>query len=503
MDWLERNKKTLILLGAIMLVAFVIRVINLTILPVFVDEAIYIRWSQIMRVESGLRFLPLSDGKQPLFMWITIPFFKIFSDPLFAGRFVSVLSGTGTITGIFALSLRLLDSKKSALTAAFLYSISPFSVFFDRMALADSLLTFFGVWTVFFGLLMAQTKRLDFAMITGFFLGGALLTKSPALFFVLLLPTLLIFVHGNLKNPKALIKYILLYAPVYLIGYGLYNILRLGPNFHLISSRNQDYVYPFTHILTSPLNPLISHLGDLVNWFSLLGPGVIFLLLPLALFTLYKKNKKVLMMLLIFISLPLLAQSIYAKVFTARYVLFVIPFIMITVSSALLTQNPKFKRMSMALLIIFAVFSLIQNFFFLTNPQKALLPRGERSGYLEDWTSGYGIKEVSEILEQKHLESSGKIVVGTEGYFGTLPDGLQIYLNHRPEITIVGVGVNLTELPSQLSESKAFGNTTYLVINDSRLLVEPQEIGLKEIASYPKATKPDGKTEQLKLYEVQ
>ncbi len=67
----------LILLGLVALTAFFARLYNLTILPVFVDEAIYIRWSQVMKAESTLRFLPLSDGKQPLFMWVVIPFLKI------------------------------------------------------------------------------------------------------------------------------------------------------------------------------------------------------------------------------------------------------------------------------------------------------------------------------------------------------------------------------------------------------------------------------------------
>ena len=56
----------------IIIVFFLFRLINLTILPIFADEAIYIRWSQVMKAEPTLRFLPLSDGKQPLFVWIWI-----------------------------------------------------------------------------------------------------------------------------------------------------------------------------------------------------------------------------------------------------------------------------------------------------------------------------------------------------------------------------------------------------------------------------------------------
>ena len=61
----------------ILLIAVILRFSYPNSLPVFADESIYIRWAQIMRSEATLRFLPLSDGKQPLFMWAAIPFLKI------------------------------------------------------------------------------------------------------------------------------------------------------------------------------------------------------------------------------------------------------------------------------------------------------------------------------------------------------------------------------------------------------------------------------------------
>src|SRR5574343_1375587 len=83
--------------GLLIVSLYSLRFYHLTILPVFADEAIYIRWAQVMKAEETLRFLPLSDGKQPLFMWVIIPFLKLISDPLIAGRIVSVLCGLGTM----------------------------------------------------------------------------------------------------------------------------------------------------------------------------------------------------------------------------------------------------------------------------------------------------------------------------------------------------------------------------------------------------------------------
>ena len=57
--------KKIVLTGAVILFfGILLRFTNLNSLPIFADEAIYVRWSQVMRAEATLRFLPLSDGKQ-------------------------------------------------------------------------------------------------------------------------------------------------------------------------------------------------------------------------------------------------------------------------------------------------------------------------------------------------------------------------------------------------------------------------------------------------------
>src|SRR3989344_1722286 len=91
---------------AILVLAVFLRTYNIFSIPIFADEAIYIRWAQVMRAEPSLRFLPLSDGKQPLFMWVVIPFLKILKDPLLAGRTVSMFTGLATILGIFLVTER-------------------------------------------------------------------------------------------------------------------------------------------------------------------------------------------------------------------------------------------------------------------------------------------------------------------------------------------------------------------------------------------------------------
>ncbi len=502
------KKNWIFLIGAIVVLSlFLLRFYHLTILPVFADEAIYIRWAQVMKAEETLRFLPLSDGKEPLFMWVMIPFLKFISDPLFAGRAVSVFSGLATCLGISYLSFLLFKSKKTALAAAFIYTVSPFPFFFERLALADSMLSMFGIWTFIFTYLAITRERLDFAMIAGFMLGGAWLTKSPALFFALMIPTLLLFASWK-KGAKNIffksVKLIALNLPIFFIGYGMYNILRLGPNFSMIARRNFDYVWPVSHFLTSPFDPLKPFLLQALEWIRMMGPWSVLLLLAMGIIFNFRKNWKELAVLIIWFLGPIIVQAEFAKVFTARYILFSIPFLTVIAASAFTRENKLWGRFSTFIFAFFIAQSLIFNYRLITDPSKADLPRSERSGYLEEWTAGQGIKESADFLknQSQFLKPGEKIVAGTEGYFGTLPDGLQIYLNSDSNIVVVGVGLDFTKLPQSLAESRKSGNRTFLIVNDERFHGDAESQGLKLIAAYPKATRPKGNHQSLLLFEL-
>ena len=131
------------------------------------------------------------------------------------------------------------------------------------------------------------------------------------------------------------------------------------------------------------------------------------------------------------------------------------------------------------------------------------MPFDMRSGYLEDWTAGWGQKEVANYLIEK-ANGGQKIVVGTDGFFGTLPDGLQIYTQGTPNITVIGGSPSIKTLPESLTNSlldKA--NTVYLVANASRVNLSPQDMSrLELIGSYPKPARADGTHETLLFFQL-
>lgn len=565
-----------------------IRIYNLLILPLFVDEAIYIRWSQVMRAEPTLRFLPLTDGKQPLFMWLTIPFQKLISDPLYAGRLVSVFAGLGSMLGIFFLSNNLLTYIRHAelaslekggvsvpqttkqsdimqqylpLIATALYVISPYHLFFDRMALADSLLNMFGIWAMVFAIHNLRNPRLDLTIITGATLGAAWLTKSPAIFFLILLPALLIIKLPKLLSSRArktiaksrpllssrasrsqaiaknddersptttyplwqLTRLLISWGISAAIAFAIYNILRLGPEFHQIAIRNGDYLYPFSEVMSHPLDPLVRNLKDVLGFYWILLTPAICIPAIYGIYVLIRKHTTLTLWLLAWNIGPLLAQTFLAQNVTARYFLFTTTPILIfaafglnvilsevipTVIGSTKSKNPSptatnhFLQKFIVHCSLFIIFLILfyTDYRLLTNPESAHLPQIERSGYLEEWTAGQGIPEIVSYLKTQSKDHT--LVIGTEGEWGSIPSGLAAYFNQDPRVTILHHSHVIDQVPPELYNSLA-QHQVYLVFNNERLHIEdPSAQGLKLIMEFPKATRQDGTYQTTQLFQV-
>ncbi len=473
-----------------------LRLYQLNHVPIFVDEAIYIRWSQVMKNEPTLRFLPQSDGKQPLFMWLTIPFLKVVSDPLIAGRLVSVASGLGSLLGIGILAFLFTKSVNISLLTSLIYTITPFTVFFDRMSLVDSLLSMFGIYSLVFGIIFVKTTRFDIAMLLGFVLGGALLTKSPAIFFYAWQAVLFLFFSKNLFLKKQrnntlvrIAKYVFGYFTAFVISQAMFNILRLGPNFHLINSRNQDYIFSFNELLNHPLNPLIGNLKSSLFWLIILFTWPIIIFIFSSFFD--KKQRKNSLSLLSLCLIPLFAQAFVAKVYTPRYILFATTPLLVLAGLGIkpLFNNLKNKNLRFFLPALLLIFPFIRSVGYVTRPENTPMPQRMRNGYFEMWTAGTGQKQVAEYLIKRLSQNNNKnIIVGTEGFFGTLPDGLQIYTQDHPRIIVIGVGI-ISSMPEALTNSLSDpNNEVYLLVNKTRNLLPQNDLAqLELIAEYPKA----------------
>lgn len=489
---MKRNKfiwSIIILVG----LYFFTRFINLTILPIFTDEAIYIRWGQIGLADAAHRFLSLEDGKQPLFIWLMYPMLKVFSDPLVAGRMVSVLAGFLSLTGIIAVT-KVLFNKKASLFAGLLYVLSPYFLFYDRLALYDCLTTAFFIWGLFFQVLLVQKRRLDLALLLGFVIGGGLLTKSSAQFIIFLLPfSLLLFDFKAKPQKRHFLTWFGLSTISVILGIGFSFIIKLSPLAHMVGQKNLTFIISFTEFFAHPFSRLVGNLSGLTNWLIayLTWPWVIAILISIiyGLKTCWQKT----LLLCVWFSFPYFVLASFGQVLYPRFTLFMTPPLLVLLAYGL--SSLKFKNiLSYAICyMLFASLAIAFSAKLLINPINAPLPSADRFQFIDDWPAGYGIKEVIEFAKTQAQKES--IFIATEGTFGLTPYALTIYLQDTPNLEIQGFWPISTYIEEQII-GQTQNITTYILFKDTQ---EPKpEWPLKLVTAYQKGRS----NVYMKLYKV-
>lgn len=441
---------------------FLTRLINLNLIPVFADEAIYIRWSQLIGDKFYNFFIPLSDGKTPLFMWLLAPLLKLNYDPLLTGRLLSVFAGLLTLSGTYLLT-RKLFSPKAALIAVVLAVFCPFLLFYDRLSLTDSLLTALIVWSAY--LVFQPGIKLGLAA------AASLLVKPSALIYLGLISLF------NLKAWKKLLV-------SGLIALVIYNLQRFSNLFYMINQRSADYLRP------PQLDNFINTGRVFFDWLLayLSWPAIIFFLICL-IWAIKIKQRQVLILTSLII-LPFFALAAVGKIVYPRYLLPIIPFLIIILSWGI----SSLKKYAVILLLAILLPWLRLGWQILTNPVGSTLHQAEKEQYFYSWAAGYGLKEVAHYLNA--LPKDQSILVATEGSFGTLPDGLKIYFSQSKQIEISGVGFPVATITPGMEASLQAGKKVFLLVNFNRYNLS-QTDRLKLIAEYPRLS-----NEKLVFYEV-
>ncbi len=522
MDFIKRHKVEIILFIVIAIIYFASRFFNILSLPIFTDEAIYIRWSQIAKQDAYWRFISLTDGKQPSFIWLAMILLRFIKDPLLAGRMVSVLAGFTTLIGLLFLGKELFKNKWIGIMSSFLYVLFPMALVYDRMALYDSLVGAFMVWSLFLSVLLVRRVRLDIALILGMVIGGGVLTKSNAFFSMpLLICTFLLFDWKQKDWKDKLLKLSFFSLIAIIFGFGFYSILRLSPYFHIISDKNALFAYPISEWIQHPTQYFISNLRGLFDWLltyltlplvfltiasffitktfdkkqfvtgvkiftplfiilivanilsffriadievSLFHPYIFFAFFLGALYMSRIKNEyfREKITLFVWFAVPFIYLAFFGRTIYPRFVFFMALFLLPLAAFSLWTIYYRIvnKLLFWPLFLLLVVFSLHSDYFILTNFTKAPIPYSDLAQYNNDWPSGVGVREAVDFFQQQ--AKKGKITVGTQGTFGLMPFSLEIYLVKNPNIKILGLWPIEKKIPEELIE-KAKIMPTYVV----------------------------------------
>lgn len=453
--------KELGVLTALTALYFGTRLAALTRLPIFSDEAIYIHWAQILLSDPEEWLIPLTDGKPPLFMWLTAVTLAMFDDPLVAGRMVSVLAGWASLLGVYLIGRDLFRPRAGAV-AALLYILLPYALFFDRMAVVDSLLTAFGVWSVRWAFHIALETRGQagaFRML-GLMWGLGLWTKASAL---LLVPVpFFIFLFWQVpRRPDfwkhlgmALIIPVLMNAFIYYLGPAVRMPGRI-PFLH-----HPAYFIPLDELLQLPflvwLRNLLVAREFFMAYLTLPVAGV--LLAGLVGLIVRRDNRELALWCWLFF--PSLVIVLVAQGFFSRYFLPMIPAVALIAAATLerfigwipvLLEKWLGSKKEMDRRHEWAALALILTGLglgaaawdakWIRDPLTADLHPLDRLLYVEGMNSGYGIREAAEFLRkqaEKNVRERGyELYLMVPKLPGNPAEGITVYLHGDPNVVIV------------------------------------------------------------------
>ncbi len=514
-----------LILAAISLLYFVTHLVSLTLLPVFADEAIYIRWSQLI-MEDWRRYLffPLNDGKTPLHMWLMIPFLKLIPDPLLAGRLLSVLVGWGQVFVIREIISKIGGKQLAQTLGMLMVVLLPFWYFHHRLALIDGLFTLFLSLTLLGLIRIAQyldaipvstnikghiqvlfepkqKKLWQWVGLTGLFYGLAFLSKLPAIFFAPVFPVFILYTPLGKKWVNSVLQRSLPIGIAGAIGVLIFLSLRIHPAFGQLFSRGGDFTRSVSEIISLQGASIIQNGLWVTDWFA--SYVSYSLLIIVALCPLISKNKRQLLVIL-FSGLIFLAPFIIlGKTIFPRYLLPVM--ISLTVLAAMFFEHiwNRQKYRYLVLTVFITPVVIVSGRFLiasLQHPQFAPFPWVDKQQYVEEWSAGYGIPETVEIIED--LSKQGRVMVLTEGYFGTLPDALLMYFHNKnvENIAIHGIGAPVRVIPQTIYEQLSEADTILLVVNSHRFFLEDdQGVEFEKLYSFERI--PGAPT--LDVYQLQ
>jgi hypothetical protein len=426
---------TSVVVGGLVVTYAVSRLIGLTTLPIFRDEAIHIQWAA--QISRGHFLAPLHDGKL-LHVWLIALGLPWVSDPLWVARVLAVLEGAIALYACFCIGARLYDRLAGFLCAA-LYVMCPFTLFHDRMALADGPLSAFAALTLLWSIAVIQDARRFYVFLLGLAMAGAILCKMPGLL-TLLTPVMAAFLLAKpprirLANQLALsycITLALVVVPIVIF---------------LLTTRQHQEKSVLGENVWALMGQVATNVQTTSKWLWFYWtPPVLALGLVGFVFAVIKRNREHLLLAATSL-VPIFVFIAISRVLFSRYLLpATVPALTLVAGVVTVDITPRIARLirlahpvavravpGILVCVVVGLFAWKVNWLLLTNPAHAPLPRADLNQYVERWPSGYGVAEAAHYLRCLARGYPGGIVVA---YHDSKDFGLKVSLMNEKRIAV-------------------------------------------------------------------
>jgi len=441
---------TVLFFTVITLVYLFSRLINLTKLPMFNDEAFYIHWAAIIHDHHGSLWVPLVDGKTPLFYWVNALIIGCFSDPLVSGRVISVASGLITIC-IFYAAGHFMGRPRAGAVAGILYLLLPWALFNDRLATVDSFHTALVIGCLFMAIRCSYPTIFSplNALGLGLIMAASFFAKTPTIIFIPLPLLMIILMRKDRFEGATLLKVFLAYTilAIAIIIYLTRDVSMIGEGGSRIFHRSRFFI-PMAQLVRFPAEMWVKNLQDLGGYLWSYFSAVLFLLGAISVVVSFLRHRKTTFLIALWTLAPMAALLLLTRETFSRYYLMALTPMLFVIGleiahfmewakeSAEQGKNRViYKIGAIAALFLFLGFSIPRDLAYMICPTKAQYIDRDRWQYIEGYPSGYGIDRVVNLL--KDIAAKGRITVFTTLSWGNPDDAVWNYLYRVPNTQVV------------------------------------------------------------------
>lgn len=387
--------------------------------PIFNDEAIYVRYGQIMVNNPLQRFYSVAhSGKQPLVYWLFGLFNRFVEEPLLAARFVSIGFGFITLLVLYVLVWRT-GSRRSPLIVGLLYIVCPLAIFFDRLALVDSALTMLYAALCFILVAIPERQWVKKAALLGVLIGTSLWIKSTGLLFMVASITVMFFM--KLRNALLMIAIIIISASI------IISPLAFRPEVHRVFEMTSEYVVTsgefFQSLGNRVLNNVVSFILVYIGYVS-----------PFVLFSVFfMKWSRVTRILLWMVIVPTVLVILISRSIHGRYVFFTLP-PLLAIASVFLSQHKKLLIMTLATMAMVSAILIVDPVKYFHLFPKFSVFGTESWQYVDGWPSGYGVREALSYVDVSRGVALAFIAVRWDS--GNPEDAVLLYGPRTPNMAV-------------------------------------------------------------------